>query len=164
MSTVAFDVYFHVLFPGQKRAGATAEVAAEAEKETGTETATETGTEIGKRTGRDAIALVLAPSPGLAPETAIGTEKEIETEIVAKKEINLPAGLSAHPAPKKTKRETLTAGRTNMWTGLHQRSLLLVTSTMAKSPVSCSLDALFNWRDYGQYKVTKVLLINTTLT
>lgn len=106
---------------------------------------TETETEIERRTGRDGIVLVLDPSPDLAPETVNGTE--IETEIAAKDETNLPAGLSAHLAPEKTKTETLTAGRTNMWTALHQKSLLLVTSTTAKSPVSCSLDALFSWRD-----------------
>lgn len=145
----AFGVYFYVLFPliltGQKRADATAEVAAEAEKKTDTETATEIETEIGRRTGRDDI--VLDPGPDLAPEIANVTEIETETEIAAKGEINPPAGLSAHPAPEKTKTETLTAGRTNMWTALHQKSLLLVTSTMAKSPVSCSLDALFSWKD-----------------
>lgn len=159
MSTVACDLLFPPIFAGQKRADATVEVAAEAEKETdtGTETEIEIGieieTEIGRRTGRDDIALVLAPSPGLAPETVIATETGIETEtgteteIAAKEETNLPAGLSAHLAPEKIKTETLTAGRTNMWIALHQRSLLLVTSTTAKSPVSCSLDALFSWRD-----------------
>lgn len=115
---------------GQKRADATVEVAAEAKKENATET------EIMRETGRGGIALVHAP------ETAIGTE----TETKGRGEKNLPDGASAHPAPGKTKTETLTAGRTNTWTVLHRRSRLLVTSIMAKLPVSCSLVALFSWK------------------
>lgn len=115
---------FHFILSGRKRADATAEVAAEAEKRTATETGIET--EIGTGTGRDATAL--DPDPGLAPETVRGKETEIETEreieIVAKEETSLHVGASVHPAPKKTKTKTLTAGRTNMWTVLRQRSLL----------------------------------------
>lgn len=117
-------VLFHFILSGPKRADATAEVAAEAEKRTATETGIET--EIGTGTGRDATAL--DPDPGLAPETVRGKETEIETEreieIVAKEETSLHVGASVHPAPKKTKTKTLTAGRTNMWTVLRQRSLL----------------------------------------
>lgn len=128
------------MYAGQKRADATPEAAAGAEKETVTETA------IVRETKRDDD--IPAPGPGLGPETVSGTETEIET--TAKGETSLPAGTSAHPAPEKTKSETLTAGRTNTWTVLHQKSHLLGTSTTGKSPVSCSLDALFSWRDYGQ--------------
>ncbi len=151
MSTLSCNLYVNIFFQpfltGQRRADTRAEVAAEAEKETDTETETE----IGRRTGRDDIALV--PGRDLARETVSGTEIEIEieteteTENVAKEETSLPVGVSAHLAPKKTKTETRIAGRTNMWTVLHQRSLQLVTSTMAKSPASCSLGALFSWRD-----------------
>lgn len=128
---------FPLIIVDQKRADITAEAAAEAEKETDTEI------EIGRRTGRDVI--VLDHAPDLAPETVIVTE--IEREIAVNEKTNLPGGLSAHQAPEKTKTEILTAGRTNMWTALHQRSLLLVTYTTAKSLASCSLDALFNWKD-----------------
>lgn len=120
----------------QKKTG---EVAAEAEKKTDTEIETE----IGKRTERDGI----VPDPGHAPETVIGIEIEIET--VAREETNLPAGLSAHLVREKTKRESLTAGRTNTWIALHLRNLLLVISTMERLPASCSLDALFSLRDSG---------------
>lgn len=101
-------------------------------------------TEIGTETERDDIAP--GPDPGHAPETAIATEKETETEIVARGETNRPVGLSAHPAQEKIKTETLTGGKTNTWTVLHQRSRLLVTSTTEKSQVSCSLDASSSWR------------------
>ena len=144
---MACDLYFFehfiLCFAGQKRADAKAEVAAEAE--TGTDTETETGitTETGIGTGRDGI----AQGPGRTPETTIATE--IEMEIVEKEETNLSAGLSAHLVPRKTKTKTktLSAGKTNTWTAHHLRSLLSVTYTTAKSPVSCSLDALFSWRD-----------------
>lgn len=120
----------------QKKTG---EVAAEAEKKT--------DTEIGKRTERDGIVPDPIPDPGHAPETVIGIEIEIET--VAREETNLPAGLSAHLVREKTKRESLTAGRTNTWIALHLRNLLLVISTMERLPASCSLDALFSLRDSG---------------
>lgn len=122
----------------QKKTG---EVAAEAEKKTDTEIETE----IGKRTERDGIVPDPIPDPGHAPETVIG----IEIETVAREETNLPAGLSAHLVREKTKRESLTAGGTNMWIALHLRSLLLVISTMERLPASCSLVALFNLRDSG---------------
>lgn len=124
----------------QKKTG---EVAAEAEKKTDTEIETE----IGKRTERDGIVPDPIPDPGHAPETVIGIEIEIGT--VAREETNLPAGPSAHLVREKTKRESLTAGRTNTWIALHLRNLLLVISTMERLPASCSLDALFSLRDSG---------------
>lgn len=137
---------------GRRRADATVEVAAEAEKETVTETetrivsGTETEIETETGTGSEGIVLDHVPDPGLAPETAIDTERKTETETAAKEETNLLDGQSVHRAPEKTRTETLTAGRTNMWTDLHQRSLLLETSTTAKSPASCSLVVLCSWR------------------
>lgn len=118
----------------QKRAGATVEVAAEAEREIGTVT------EITIETGGDDTV------PARAREIATATEREKETESRERGEKSLPGGPSAHPVPGRTKTETLTAGRTNTWTGLRPRSLLSVTSTTARSPASCSLDALFNWK------------------
>lgn len=126
--------------PGQKRADITAVVAAEAEKGTDTET------EIGIRTEGEGIVPDHAPDPGLAPETAIATERE----IAANEKTNLPDGPNAHLAPEKTKTEIPNAGRTNTWTALPPRSLLLVTYTTAKWPVSCSLDASFSWKAWGQ--------------
>lgn len=136
--TCNFVGVFFFTSAGQKRADATVEVAAEAE----TEIATATETEIMIETGGDGTV------PGRAQEIAIATEteKETGTESRGRGEKNLPGGTNAHPAPRRTKTETLTAGRTNTWTGLHLRSLLLVTSTTARSPASCSLDALFSWR------------------
>lgn len=125
-------LFFTTIFTEQKKADVTAGVAAEK----GTDTETRIGT------GRDGTALDPGPGPGLALETATVTE----TEIVEREGTNLLDGPIAHPAPEKTKKRTLTGGRTNTWTGLLQRSHLLGTSTMAKSPASCSLDALFSWR------------------
>lgn len=135
------------IFTDQKKADVKAGVAAEKGTDTG----------IGTRTGGDGTALDHVPGQGLAPETTIVTE----TEIVGKEETSRLDGLSVHPAPEKTKKRTLTGGRTNTWTGLLQRSPLLVTSTMAKSPASCSLDALSSWRGSGQLKITN--LRNATL-
>jgi len=134
---IALDVPVSLILTDLKKVSVAAEVAAEAEKETGTDTETE----IGRRTGRDGT--VRVPGPGRVPETVMGTE----IDITAKEATNIPVGLSALPAPKKSKKETLTAGRTNMWIALLQRNLLLVTSTTGRSPASCSLGALFNWKD-----------------
>lgn len=109
LCVICFFIHVPFTLAGQRKVGITVEVAAEAEKETDTET--ETG--IGTRTGRGGIVLDHIPDPGLAQETGTGTGigigTEIETEIVAKEERNLPAGPSAHPALRK-KTET---GRTN---------------------------------------------------
>lgn len=143
---------FLIVLAGQRRADVTVEVAAEAETETDTETeigtgtGIATGTETETETGSEDIVPGRAPGPGLAPEIVIVTEIKTETETVAKEETSRPAGRSVHRAPGRTRTETATAGRTNTWTGRHQRSLLLETSTTAKSPASCSLDALFSWR------------------
>lgn len=121
---------------GQRRADATVEVAAEAEREIGT------ATEITIETaGGDTV-------PGRALEIAsvTATEREKESESRGRGEKSLLGGASARPAPRRSKTETLTAGRTNTWTVLRLRSLLLGTSTTARSPASCSLDALFNWK------------------
>lgn len=127
---VIFNYFYHVIndlryllslfFPAdQKKASVTAEVAAEAEKETDAET--ETGIE--RRTGREGTDLDRVQDPDLAPETETGTE------VVAREETDLPVGLIAHPAPERTKTKMLTAGKTNMWIALLQRSLLWATST-----------------------------------
>lgn len=121
---------------GQRRADVAVEVAAEAKRGIGTVT------EIPIETGGDDT----VPVPGHAREIAIATEKETETESRGRGERSPPGGTSAHPAPGRTKTETLTAGRTNTWTGLRLRSRLWVTSTTARSPALCSLDALFNWK------------------
>lgn len=129
MNFICFKCVFSIK-AGQKRSDAEAE----AEIETDTET------EIVTKTGRGDVVLVRAPGPDLAPETASGTA----TEIAANDGTNLHAGVSARRAPEKTKTET---GRTNMWTVLHRRSHPSGTSTTAKSPVSCSSDASFSWKD-----------------
>lgn len=127
-------------FPaGLRRSDVPVGVAAEAETETDTETGTETEieTETGRRTGRGLAGLVHAP------ETGSGAENESESE--AKRETSLPAGASALRAPGKT----LIGGRTNTWSAPHQRSPQWGTSTVGRSPASCSLDALSSWRGYG---------------
>lgn len=124
-----------IVFLGRTKA----DIAAEAEAETDTGTEIEPGIET--ETGGDAIALDRARDPGLAPETAT----EIETE--AKEGRSPPAGGSARPAPERIRTGTGTAGKTNTWTGLLQRSLLWGTSTTARSPASCSSDVLSSWRD-----------------
>lgn len=121
---------FVFMATGQRRAGGTVEVAAEAER------GIATVTEIQIETGGDDT------DPGRAREIAIATE----TESRGRGERSPPGGTSAHPVHRRTKTETRTGGRTNTWTGLRLRSLLLVTSTMARSPASCSLGALFNWK------------------
>lgn len=99
-------------------------------------------------------------------ETEIGRGTEIETEgdaialapvldLVLMRGTGESAGaagtLAADPGVQLAQTETKaqTAGRTNMWTALHQRSHLWLISTMAKSPVSCSLAALCSWKDLG---------------
>lgn len=122
---VLFSCYFFSTFPlGQIKAAAV--VAAEAENETDTEIGTGTGT------GNDGTVLALAPDRGLAPGT--GTATETETEIAVKGETALPAGLTAHLVPERTRTETTTDGRTNTSTAPRQRSLLLATSITEKSP------------------------------
>lgn len=152
---------FHFLFlpfvfmsTGRRRAGATVEVVAGAEREIGTviEIMTETG-------GDGSV-------PGRALEIGIATERETETEKEsrARGEKSPPGGPSARPAPGRTRTETLTAGKTNTWTGLRLRSLLLVTSTTARSPASCSLDALFNWKGWGRCPSQQKILYSNCLT
>lgn len=120
---------------GQKRAGATAEVAAEAERE------------IVIATGTEIEIMIEIGGGGIVHGPARETEIATETETRGRGEKNLPDGANAHPAPGRTKTGTLTAGRTNTWTVPHQRSRLLVTSTTGRSRASCSLDALFSWKD-----------------
>lgn len=100
----------------------------------GVETGTETGIET--ETGRGATALVLAH----APDRALLT-KSVGSAGVA-------GILAADPGvqAEETERKAQTAGGINMWTGRPQRSLLWVTSTMAKSPASCSLVASCSWK------------------
>lgn len=145
---ICYWVISYFTLTDQKRA----DVVAEAEKRT--DTATETGieTEIGIETGTgigtgeemggDGTVLDLGPGP--AP--GIVTDTEIETEIMVKEETSLTAGLSVHPALEKTRTRTLSAGKTNTWTGLLQRSLLWATFTTEKLPASCSLAASFSSR------------------
>lgn len=129
-----FDLDFPFRPTDQKKAS----IAAEVENErgtgtgTGTGTETETGTGTGEETGRGGTIPDRVPDPGLAPGTVTGTETEIGTEIVVKERTSLPAGLIVHPAPGKTWIKTLIAGKTNTWTGLLPRSLLLATFITAK--------------------------------
>lgn len=108
-----------------------------AEVAVGAEIETETG--IGTETDGDAIAL--APVPDLALMR--------ETEGSAGAAGTLAAGPGVLHGETETKAQT--AGRTNMWTGPHQRSHLWGISTMAKSPVLCSLAALCSWKVSGMF-------------
>lgn len=131
--------FLAIMFLGRIKAGIAAEVEAETDTETETETETEPGIEIETRSG--AIVLDLDPDPDLAPEIAT----EIETE--ANEGRSPPAGVTVPPVPERSRTGMETAGRTNMWTAPLQRNLLLGTSTMARSPASCSLDVSSNLRD-----------------
>lgn len=108
-----------------RREGAEVAAAAETEIETGTET------------DAGAIALV----PGHVPMTGTGGSAG-------------PAGVLAaghgvlHGG---TETRARTAGRTNTWTAPHQRSPPWVISTMAKSPVLCSLAVLCSWKVLGMF-------------
>lgn len=103
--------------------------------EVGAEIETGIGTEI------DGDAIALAPVPDLALMR--------ETEGSAGAAGTLAAGPGVLHRETKTKAQT--AGRTNMWTGPHQRSHLWGISTMAKSPVLCSLAALCSWKVSGMF-------------
>lgn len=89
----------------------------------GAEVAVGAEIEIGIETDGDAIAL--DPVPDLALMR--------ETEGSARAAGTLAAGPRVLHGETETKAQT--TGRTNMWTGPHQRSHLWGISTMAKSPV-----------------------------
>lgn len=102
----------------KRSGGAEAGVEIETEIGKGTEIETGKGTEI--ETEGDAIAL--------APVLDLGLMRE--TEGSAEAAGTLAAGPGVRFGQTETKVQT--AGRTNMWTGLHQRSRLWAISTMAK--------------------------------
>lgn len=103
----------------------------------GAEAAAEIETEIGTETDAGGIALV--PVPGLVLTTGTGGSAGLAGTLAA----------SHGVLHGETETRAQTAGRTNMWTGPHQRSPPWVISIMAKSPVLCSLAVLCSWRVFG---------------
>lgn len=122
------------LNPAARRSGgAGAEAGAEIEIETEIETGTD----------GDDIALVLDLALMRGTEGSVGAAGTLAAS----------PGVPHGETETKTKKKAQTGGRTNMWTGPHRRSRLWGISTMAKSPVSCSLAALCSWKVSGMFEI-----------
>lgn len=61
--------------------------------------------------------------------------------------VGVPAGTTRRG--RSLERKAASDGGISTWTGPHQKSLPLGTSTMAKSPASCSLAVLSSLKDSG---------------